>query len=324
VKALVTGGAGFIGSNLVDALVLRGDEVRVFDDLTVGRAKNLSPHLENGRVRLIPGTILDFDALAAHVAWADRVYHLAAVVGVRYVVENPLECVTVNVQGTHNVLSLAAAHGVRTVIASSSEVYGKACQMPLREDGDRVLGPPTASRWSYADSKALDEHLALAYARAGLPVTILRYFNAYGPRIAPAGYGSVVARFIGQALRGEPLTVYGDGAQTRSFTYVADTVEGTLRAGTIDRAVGSVINIGSQEESSIIELARLVVERTGSNSAITHQAASSVFGPTFEEARRRVPDVARARELLGFEARVSLQEGLGRTVRWFRMRERGA
>jgi UDP-glucose 4-epimerase len=324
VKSLVTGGAGFIGSNLVDALVLRGDDVTVFDNLAIGRPENLAPHLGARRVRLVRGTITDANALEPHVRWSDRVYHMAAVVGVRHVVDNPLQCITVNVQGTHNVLSLAAAHGVRTVVASSSEVYGKVAQMPLCEGGDRLLGPTTVGRWSYADAKAIDEHLALSYARAGLPVTILRYFNAYGPRSAPTGYGSVVARFIGQALKGEPLTVYDDGAQTRSFTYVSDTVAGTILAGSLDRAVGQVINIGSDEETTIEDLARRVVEATASKSAITYQASTAVFGPLFEEARRRVPDVTRARELLGFEARVSLQEGLRRTVEWYRKREQAA
>jgi UDP-glucose 4-epimerase len=318
VRALVTGGAGFIGSNLVDALVMRGDEVIAFDSLSTGRAENLEPHLSSGRVRLVCDTILHSGSLGEHVRWADCVYHLAAVVGVKYVVENPLECVTVNIQGTYNVLSLAAQHGVRTVIASSSEVYGKSCQMPLREDADRLLGPTSVRRWSYADAKAIDEHLALAYASAGLPVTIVRYFNSYGPRMAPAGNGSVIARFIGQAIRGEPLTVFGDGEQTRSFTYVTDTVAGTLRAAATNRAVGEAINIGSDEEITVGDLARFVIKATGSESDIAYQAAAAVFGPGFEEARRRIPDVGLARDLLGFSAQVSLREGLQRTVAWYR------
>lgn len=317
-KVLVTGGAGFIGSNLVDALVERGDEVIAFDSLSTGRAENLEPHLSSGRVRLVCDTILNLGSLGEHVRWADCVYHLAALVGVKYVVENPLECVTVNIQGTHNVLSLAARDGVRTVVASSSEVYGKSCQIPLREDGDRVLGPTSVRRWSYADAKAIDEHLALAYAAAGLPVAIVRYFNAYGPRIAPAGYGSVIAKFIGQAIRGEPLTVYDDGEQTRSFTYVTDTVEGTIRAATTDRAVGVAVNIGSDEEINVSDLARLVIETTGSESDIAYQASAGMFGTGFEEARRRVPDVELARDLLGFRAQVSLREGLRHTVAWYR------
>lgn len=320
-KVLVTGGAGFIGSNLVDALVLRGDEVVVFDNLSTGRVQNLEPHLSRGRIRLVKQTILDRDALSDHVRNTDLVYHLAAVVGVRHVIDDPVSCVTVNVHGTHNVLALAAEHGVRAVIASSSEVYGKSCHVPLSEDDDRVLGPTTARRWVYADGKAVDEHLAIAYAGHGLPVTIARYFNAYGPKTSPTGYGSVVARFVSQAMRGVPLTVYDDGTQTRSFTYVSDTVEGTIRAGTFGTAIGEVINIGSNEEVSIADLAQVVIEATGSSSTIRHQAATKALGPDFEEARRRVPDVRRARELLGFETSVPLREGLRRTVDWIRSEE---
>ncbi len=317
-RVLVTGGAGFIGSNLVDALMEQGHQVTVVDDLSVGQRANIAHHLASERFRLVRGSILDRDVLEPLIRQCDLLFHLAAVVGVKYIVEDPRHGILVNVRGTENVLELAARHTVRTVIASSSEVYGKSTAVPLREENDRLLGPTTASRWSYAESKAIDEYIALAYAREGLPVTIVRYFNAYGPRLDPRGYGSVIARFITQATRGEPLTVYDDGEQTRCFTYVADTVQGTILAGTVEQAAGQVLNIGADREVSINELATLVKELAGSSSQITHVSSSTAFGPNFEETRRRVPDVARAREVLGFVARTPLEDGLQRTLDWFR------
>lgn len=315
---LVTGGAGFIGSHLVDALIAEGHEVVVLDDLSVGKLENVAHHLAHLRFRFVQDTILNEAALEPLIRWADLVFHLAAVVGVKYVVEDPLRAIRVNVRGTENVLDLAFRYGVRTVVASSSEVYGKSARVPLREDDDRLLGPTTVPRWSYADAKAIDEYIALAYARQGLPVTVVRYFNAYGPRLDPRGYGSVVARFFTQALRGEPLTVYGDGQQTRSFTYVADTVRGTILAGMKPEAVGGIFNIGSDREITIRDLAQRILELTGSRSEIVYVPYAAAYGPDFEETRRRVPDVSRAREVLGFEAQVSLEEGLRRTLEWFR------
>ncbi|MGB9890088.1 MAG: GDP-mannose 4,6-dehydratase, partial [Anaerolineae bacterium] len=253
---------------------------------------------------------------------ADLVFHLAAVVGVQYVVEDPLNTIIVNVRGTENVLEVACKYWVRTVIASSSEVYGKSTTVPLQEDGDRLLGPTTVPRWSYADAKAIDEYFALAYAKKGLPVTVVRYFNAYGPRLDPRGYGSVIARFFTQALRGEPLTVYGDGQQTRCFTYVTDTVQGTILAGTVPEAAGAIFNIGSDQEITIADLARRILALTGSSSEMIFVPYTAAYGPDFEEARRRVPDVRRAREVLGFEAEVPLEEGLRLTLNWFRREAR--
>jgi UDP-glucose 4-epimerase len=219
------------------------------------------------------------------------------------------------------VLELAFKYWVRTVIASSSEIYGKSTEIPLREDSDRLLGPTTVGRWSYSDAKAIDEYFALAYARKGLPAVVVRYFNAYGPRLDPTGYGSVIARFLTQALRGEPLTVYDDGQQTRCFTYVADTVAGTMRAAAVREAAGQVFNIGSNRETSVNELTGLIQELAGSGADVVHVPYSSAYGAHFEETRRRVPDVARAREVLGFEAQTGLEEGLRRTLEWFRGQE---
>ncbi len=317
-KILVTGGAGFIGSNLVDVLMERGHKVTVLDNLSVGKVANIEHHLENEYFNFVNDTILNTTTLERLIRQVDLIYHLAAVVGPKYVVEDPLGTIITNVRGTENVLELAFKYWVKTVIASSSEVYGKSTAVPLSEDDDRILGSTTVGRWSYSDAKAIDEYFALAYAKKGLPVIAVRYFNAYGPRLDPRGYGSVIARFLTQALHGEPLTVYDDGQQTRCFTYVSDTIRGTILAATIKEAVGQVFNIGSNREATILELAALIRQVTGSASEIVHVPYEAAYGPAFEETRRRVPDVTRAREVLGFEAQTVLEEGLRRTLEWFR------
>lgn len=317
-RVLVTGGAGFIGSNLVDTLMEQGHETTVVDNLSVGKVSSITHHLENDRFHFVNDSILNVGTLERLVRQADLIFHLAAVVGVKYVVQDPLGAIVTNVRGTENVLELAFKYWVQTVIASSSEIYGKSTAVPLSEDGDRLLGPTIVDRWSYSDAKAIDEYFALAYARKGLPVTVLRYFNAYGPRLDPLGYGSVVAHFLSQALRGDPLTVYDDGEQTRCFTYVSDTVEGTIRAATVREAAGQVFNIGSDWEITINDLAHMVRDLTGTSSEIVRVPYSAAYGLRFEETRRRVPDVTRAREALGFEARTPLDEGLRRTLDWFR------
>jgi UDP-glucose 4-epimerase len=319
-RVLVTGGAGFIGSNLVDALMAQGHEVTVIDNLSVGKASNIEHHLESDRFHFVNDSVLNVGTLERLIRQTDLIYHLAAVVGVKYVVEDPLSAIITNVRGTENVLELAFKYWVRTVVASSSEVYGKSTELPLREDSDRLLGPTTVGRWSYSDAKAIDEYFALAYARKGLPATAVRYFNAYGPRLDPKGYGSVVARFISQALHGDPLTVYDDGAQTRCFTYVADTVKGTILAATEKDAVGQVFNVGSNHETTVLELATLIRQLASSTSEIVHVPYEAAYGPAFEETRRRVPDVGRAREVLGFEAQTTLEEGLRWTLKWFQDR----
>jgi UDP-glucose 4-epimerase len=320
-RILVTGGAGFIGSNLVDALMEQGHEVTVIDNLAVGKASNIEHHLESDRFHFVNDSILNVNTLERLIRQADLIYHLAAVVGVKYVVEDPLNAIITNVRGTENVLEMAFKYWVKAVIASSSEIYGKSTAVPLREDGDRLLGPTTVGRWSYSDAKAIDEYFALAYARKGLPTVVVRYFNAYGPRLDPRGYGSVVARFITQALQGDPLTVYDDGEQTRCFTYIADTIEGTIRAATVREAVGQVFNIGSSRETTVNELVQLIQQLTDSHSEIVHVPYASAYGSYFEETRRRVPDVSCARDTLGFEAQMPLKEGLRRTLVWFRNQE---
>ena len=317
-RVLVTGGAGYIGSHLVDRLLESGAAVTVLDNFTTGGRRNLAHHPTSPALRVVEGDILDSEVVERLVAEHDVVYHLAAAVGVRYIVRAPLESVLTNVRGTENILAAAHRHDARLLIASTSEIYGQNTQVPFREDADRVLGPTWVHRWSYSTAKAIDEHLAFAYLDRGLRVSIVRYFNSYGPRIDESGYGSVIARFAGQALRGEALTVHGDGRQTRCFTYVSDTVEGTLRAARLDKAVGLVFNIGSTRETSVIELAERIRDGLGSPSEITVVPYESYYPKGFQDTRRRVPDVTRAREILDFEVRVSFEDGLARTLAWCR------
>lgn len=317
-RALVTGGAGFIGSHLVDALLARGWEVVALDNLFTGQRSNIAHLAAERRFRFVEGDVCDAHLVDELTRGCDVVFHLAAVVGVKHVIDNPLAGMRTNVLGTANVLAAAHRHGVRVCLASSSEVYGQSEDVPFVEDGPRVLGPTWIPRWSYATAKALDEHLCFAYRDRGLEVSVVRYFNAYGPRTDPRGYGSVVARFVNQALSGEPLTVHGDGQQTRSFTYVSDSVEGTIRAGTMPAALGEAFNLGSEEEITIERLAREIIALTGSRSTLTYLPYEAAFGADFAEPRRRVPNAGKARRLIGFEPQVSLQDGLRRTIEWFR------
>lgn len=311
----MTGGAGFIGSHLVDHLSGDGDEVTVFDDLSTGRLANLAHHAQNAAVRVVEGTILDEAVVDALVAGADRVFHLAAAVGVPHILADPLGSLLVNSRGTENVLAACARHDRKVLMTSSSEVYGKAPQVPMHEDDDRILGSTVVQRWSYSTAKALDEHLALAYAAQGLRTVIVRYFNIYGPRMDPKGYASVMANFLRQAVAGEPVTVYGDGKQTRCFTYVDDCVRGTVRAMTIEAAEGQVFNIGNETtETTIVDLAHAVVHACGSRSPIVLESYELRFGAGFEDTRRRVPSAARATERLGWTAEIDLDDGLRRTL----------
>ena len=317
-KILVTGGAGYIGSHLVDRLLERGDEVYAIDNLSTGRISNIHHHLDADRFRFLNDTILNealLDRLASDV---DLVYHLAALVGVKYVVADPLAAIKTNVTGTEAVLGAAFKYWKKVVLASSSEIYGKSSKIPFYEEDDRVLGPTSVGRWSYSTSKAIDEHFAFAYAAKGLPVATVRFFNSYGPRLDEKGYGSVVANLVRQALKGEPLTVHGDGRQTRCFTYIDDTVEGTLLAGEVKAGEGLVFNIGAEAETTILELATTIKRLTGSRSEIVFVPYRDYYGEGFEDTRRRVPSIDRAKTVLGFVPKVKLEEGLTRTIAWCR------
>ena len=317
-RVLVTGGAGYIGSHLVDRLMEDGHRVFVIDNLFTGKIANIAHHLGHERFTFVNEDVLHRETMEGLVQQVDLIYHLAAVVGVHHVISNPLKGILTNVRGTERVLETAGKYWRKVLIASSSEVYGKSERVPLAEEDDSVLGPTTAGRWSYALAKALDEHLAFIYRDRGLSTVIVRYFNSYGPRLDPRGYGSVIARFINQALQGEPLTVFDDGRQTRCFTYVDDTVRGTVLAAALPQAEGLAFNIGSNRETFILELAQMILQLTGSRSEIHHVSYKEAYGPGFEETRRRVPDVRRAAEVLGFEAQIPLEDGLRRTIDWFR------
>lgn len=316
---LVTGGAGFIGSHLVDVLLASGHRVTVLDDLSVGKEQNFAHNIAHPKFHFEKGSILDASLVKQLIAQVDAVYHLAAVVGVKYVVEDPLRGMMVNLKGTELILDMAFNHGRKVLIASSSEAYGKSMQVPFNEDDDTVVGPTSVPRWSYAVSKLLDEHLAFAYCRQkGLPTVAVRYFNAYGPRLDPRGYGSVLAKFITQALNGGPITIYGDGQQTRSFTFVEDIVKGTVAAMDTQQGVGLAFNIGNPREITIEELAHLIRDLIDPDVAIEYMTYKQAYGGDFEDTRRRSPDISRAATILGFRPDVPLADGLHRTISWFR------
>ncbi len=317
-RILVTGGAGYIGSHLVDALIARGDEVLVIDNLSTGRFENIQHFQGRPGFHFINDSILNEPLLERFVPSMDLIFHLAAAVGVRNVLQDPLAAINTNVRGAETVMGLAFRYWKRIVIASSSEIYGKATHVPFHEDDDRVLGSSAVPRWSYSMSKAIDEHFAFAYAAKGLPISIVRYFNSYGPRLDEKGYGSVVANLTRQALRGDPITVHGDGKQTRCFTYITDTVAGTLLAGEVKEAIGQAFNIGNPVETSILELARTIKRLTRSKSRIELVPYAAYYGEGFEDMRRRVPAVDKARQHLGFRPQVGLEAGLRKTIAWCR------
>jgi UDP-glucose 4-epimerase len=314
-KVLITGGAGFLGSHLTDDLLARGDEVTILDTAPDLKVRH---HRGHKAFRHVRESVLNREILEGLVAWCDLIYHFAAVVGVEHYVGDPYQVLTVNINGTQDVLTVAFRHGKKVVFSSSSEVYGRSAQVPFEEDGDRVLGSTRIDRWCYATSKAAGEHLCFAFAKLGLPVVVLRYFNVYGPRLDRMDKGRVMTIFMGQLLRGQPLTVIGDGSQTRTFTYVDDAVRATVEAGIVDAAVGQVINVGSDREVSIREVAEMMVRLSGSSSRVTCVSQESVYGAGYEDIPRRVPSTRRMREILGMTAEVSLEEGLRRTIEWFR------
>jgi UDP-glucose 4-epimerase len=308
VRALVTGGAGFIGSHLVEALLRRGDRVIALDNLSTGSHGNIEHLLGSPRFEFVLGSILNADLVDDVVSRSDTVFHLAAAVGVELIVERPLESLTTNVRGSEIVLEKAQKHGRRTLVTSTSEIYGKNTSDGLREEDDRVLGSPLRSRWSYSEAKAIEEVLAYTYWRQkGLPTVIVRLFNTVGPRQA-GHYGMVIPRFVNQALRGEPLTVYGDGRQTRCFCFVGDVVDALIQLVEHPDAHGKVFNLGGWEEVSIERLARLVIAAAGSDSTIRYVPYEEAYEEGFEDMARRVPDTSRANALIGFKPSVGLDE----------------
>jgi UDP-glucose 4-epimerase len=322
-RALITGGAGFIGSHLAEALLAAGDEVAVLDDLSTGRPDNLAAVEGHPRLSLTVGSIQDESLLRKLVRDADMVFHLAAAVGVRLILERPVDTIETNVFGTELVLRAASDAGARVVIASTSEVYGKSDRVPLSESDDRLLGPTSKSRWSYACSKAIDEFLALAYHQERrLPVVIVRFFNTIGPR-QTGRYGMVVPRFVRQALDGQAITVYGDGRQSRCFTDVEDAVRAVVALSRSAAAVGEVFNVGTSHEVTIGDLARRVRELAGSDAPIVLVPYDEAYQPGFEDLRRRVPDIRKLQQAVGYAPRVPLDESLRRVIRHLRETGRG-
>ena len=307
-KALITGGAGFIGSHLADCLLARGDHVVLLDDLSTGRLSNIE-HLDSRPdVEFVLGSILDADLVDHVVSRVDTVFHLAAAVGVNLIVEKPLESLITNIRGTETVVEKVHKFGKRVLVMSTSEIYGKNTSDSLSEEDDRILGSPLKSRWSYSEAKAIDEILAYTYWREkGLETVIVRLFNTVGPR-QTGSYGMVLPRFVGQALRGQPITIYGNGMQTRCFCHVSDVVVGLVALSEHPEAFGKVFNLGGTEEISIRDLAKRIIELVGSDSQLEYVPYDDAYEEGFEDMERRVPNINLAKQLVGFESSIDLDK----------------
>jgi UDP-glucose 4-epimerase len=317
---LITGGAGFIGSHLAEALLARGDQVTVIDDLSTGRFENIAPLAGKPGFRFALETITNETVMDRLGSECDRILHLAAAVGVQLIVNDPVRTIETNVMGTEAVLRVARRYRKKVFLASTSEVYGKNDKVPFHEEDDGVFGATTVTRWAYATSKALDEFLALAYHRSqSLPVVIGRFFNTIGPRQS-AQYGMVIPRFVRQALAGEPITVYGDGKQTRCFCNVRDVVAAVLLLIEHPGAEGQVFNIGSQEEIGMRDLAERIKTRTGSSSEIRAVPYDQAYDGGFEDMRRRVPDIHKIQRATGWAPKILLPETLDEVIAFFRNR----
>jgi UDP-glucose 4-epimerase len=316
-RALITGGAGFIGSHLAESLLLQGHSVVALDDLSTGSLENVAHLRDNPDFSCVVDTVTDDRVVGELVDRTDVVFHLAAAVGVKLVVSAPIHTIQTNIHGTETVLRHASRSRKPVLVTSTSEVYGKSTALPYCEEADLVLGPPAKTRWGYATSKLMDEFLALAYYKErGLPVTVVRLFNTVGPRQS-SRYGMVIPTFVRQALTGEPLTVHGDGSQTRSFTWVGDVVWALAQLLAEPRAAGEVFNVGNGAEISVYELARRVKEMTGSSSEIQLQPYHQVFDASFEDMPRRVPDISKIRRFIGYEPKVHLDAILQHVINFW-------
>jgi UDP-glucose 4-epimerase len=318
VRALITGGAGFIGSHLAEALLDGGHEVDIIDNLSTGSIRNVGHLKSNPRFNYVVDTLTNEPLLAELIDRNDVIFHFAAAVGVKLIVEQPVHTIETNVHGTEVVLKHANKKKKKVVIASTSEVYGKSADVPFREDADLVMGATVKHRWAYACSKAIDEFLALAYYKErNLPVIIVRFFNTVGPR-QTGQYGMVLPSFVRQALSGEPITVFGDGTQSRSFTYVGDVVECLMKLVNEPKAVGQVFNIGNKHEVTILHLAEIVKSLTGSASRIEFVPYDKAYEEGFEDMPRRVPDLTKVTQLVGYEPKVQLNEIITKVIEYFR------
>lgn len=319
-RVLITGGAGFIGSHLAETLLDAGLQVAVLDDLSTGRFENIAHLTGHPNFSFAIDSITNAIVLDRLASESDAIIHLAAAVGVKLVVEQPVHTIETNIMGAEAVLKAAARYRAKVIIASTSEVYGKGAHVPFREDDDVVLGPTSRTRWAYAASKMVDEFLALAYhQKYDLPVVIARLFNTVGPR-QTGRYGMVVPRFVRQALAGEPITVYGDGSQSRCFCDVSDTVRALKALLSHEEAVGKVFNVGSTEEVTILELAQRIKALTGSDSSIRFVPYAEAYAPGFEDMQRRVPDTTRIQSVTGWRPRYDLDAILQRVIVWLKRR----
>jgi UDP-glucose 4-epimerase len=308
VKYLITGGAGFIGSHLSDALIARGESVTVLDNLSTGNRSNIEQLLSHPNFKLVEGSILDIDLVDNEVRSVDHVLHLAAAVGVFNIIDKPLDSLVTNLRGTENILGAASKHNKEVLIASSSEIYGKNSSGPLNEESDRIVGSPLKSRWSYSEAKAIDESMAIFFhLEKGLIVRIVRLFNTVGPRQL-GHYGMVVPRFVAAALKNEPLSVYGTGDQSRCFCHVRDAIKGILAIIDSKETIGDAFNVGNNVEISIRDLAGQVIEVTGSKSQITTIDYESAYKAGFEDMQRRIPDISKIEKVVGWKPELSLGE----------------
>jgi UDP-glucose 4-epimerase len=308
VNVLITGGAGFIGSHLADSLLVRGNRVLALDNLSTGRHSNIEHLMGRVDFEFILGSILNVDLVDDLVARCDAVFHLAAAVGVDLIVQKPLESLATNIRGSEIIFEKAHKYGTKVLVTSTSEIYGKNTSDQLHEDDDRILGSPLKSRWSYSEAKAIDEILAYTYWKEkGLETVIVRLFNTVGPR-QTGSYGMVIPRFVSQAIRNEAITVYGDGSQTRCFCYVGDVVGALIDLMNQTEAYGKVFNIGGTEEISMSDLAHRITDIAGSSSKIKYVSYEDAYEEGFEDMRRRVPDITRVNNMIGFEPSVTLDE----------------
>lgn len=317
-KALVTGGAGFIGSHLCEELLKKGDEVYVIDNLSTGSLDNIRHLFENKNFHYTVDTIMDEKAMERLIQNCEQVYHLAAAVGVKLIMDRPIETIETNVKGTEIVLKIANKYKKKILIVSTSEIYGNHMEHSLKEDDNRILGPIKKRRWAYACSKSLDEFLAQAYfIEKKLPIVIARFFNTVGPRQTGA-YGMVIPNFVESALLGKPITIYGDGKQTRSFTHVKDVVTASVALMQHPQAEGDVFNIGSEEEISIEELAKKIKKATKSESEIVHIPYEKAYGAGFDDMRRRVPNISKIKKLIGFKPTFKLDDIIKDVIDYFK------
>ncbi len=313
----ITGGAGFIGSHLSEKMLSEGNQVTVLDNLSTGKLKNIAHLRKNKNFKFVLGSILNKELLEDIIKKCDQIYHLAAAVGVKYIIDNPLESLRTNIGGTENVLELANKFKKKVLVASTSEIYGKSEDLPFSEESDRLLGSTHISRWSYSSAKAIDEFLALAFYREKkLPVVIVRFFNTVGPR-QTGQYGMVIPRFIKNALLNHPISIFGDGNQSRCFADVSDIINAITKLMSCKEAEGRIFNVGSTEEISITDLAKKIKKATNSNSRIDYIKYEDAYEDGFEDMQKRMPDLTRVKETIGYEPQINLDQIIQRVVDFY-------